>query len=59
MRHRSLPRLTGRLSPLEASALVACALNCLETAVEAWVDQGGRGTLESFYAEAVAAVRGL
>ena len=47
------------LSPLGASALVACALSCLETAVEAWVDQGGRGTLESFSAEAVVAVRGL
>jgi hypothetical protein len=50
--------LTGEpLSLLGASALVACALSCLDVAVEAWVERAGDGPLSSFYEQAVAAVR--
>jgi len=42
---------------LQARAIVASALACLDTAVEAWRESGGRADLEELYDEAVAAVR--
>lgn len=50
-------RTTAPLSLVGAAAVVASALSCLDVASQAWVDHDGNGTLASFYAEAVAAVR--
>lgn len=43
---------------LQARALVACALTCLDTATEAWVRTDGEADIEQLYDQAVAAVRG-
>ncbi|MFC8192127.1 TetR/AcrR family transcriptional regulator [Cellulomonas sp. NPDC057328] len=41
-----------------AAALVACALACLDTAVETWLRTDREGDLEDLWLDAVAAVRG-
>ena len=54
-----LERLTGEpgQAHLQASAIVASALACLDAASEAWVASGGATDLAVLYDEAVAAVR--
>lgn len=41
-----------------ARAVVAAALACLDTAVEAWHESGGEADLDDLFDQAVAAVRG-
>ncbi|MFI5719863.1 hypothetical protein [Nocardia sp. NPDC051750] len=43
---------------LRATAIVAAALSCLDTASEAWIESDGADDLAELYDEAVAAVRG-
>jgi len=59
-----IPLIEARLSRtggdihVRASAIVGCALACLDTASEAWVESNGSQSLADLYDEAVAAVRG-
>lgn len=59
-----VPRVIVRLNDpagadaaLQASAIVASALACLDAASEAWVSAGGTIPIAQFYDEAVAAIR--
>ncbi|WP_280490517.1 TetR family transcriptional regulator [Nocardia carnea] len=59
-----VPLLAARMdgpaerATLRATAIVAAALACLDTASEAWIESDGAGDLAELYDEAVTAVRG-
>lgn len=59
-----VPLLAARLdgaaerAKLRATAIVAAALSCLDTAAEEWIASDGADDLAALYDEAVAAVRG-
>ncbi|MEU1983427.1 TetR family transcriptional regulator [Nocardia sp. NPDC019395] len=59
-----VPLLAARIdgpaerATLRATAIVAAALSCLDTASEAWIESDGADDLAELYDEAVAAVRG-
>jgi AcrR family transcriptional regulator len=48
----------GPTSDPRARAVIAAALACLDAAIDAWRESGGRKDVEQLYDEAVAAVRG-
>lgn len=58
-----VPLLAARMdgpaerAKLRATAIVAAALSCLDTASEAWIASDGADDLDDLYDEAVAAVR--
>jgi hypothetical protein len=52
-----LDRRTGGASPLQARAIVACALTCLDTATEIWVAGDGVGDPKEIFDEVIDAVR--
>jgi AcrR family transcriptional regulator len=52
-----LDRRMGGGSPLQARAIVACALTCLDTAAEIWVARNGAGDPRSILDEVIDAVR--
>ncbi len=55
---RRLGTPPGRAPDPRARAVVAAALACLDTAVDAWRESDGRADLEELYDLAVSAVRG-
>lgn len=56
---RRLGRRAGTGPDPRARAVIAAALACLDTAVEAWRESGGTADVEQLFDEAVAAVRCL
>jgi AcrR family transcriptional regulator len=52
-----LDRRMGGASPLQARAIVACALTCLDISAEMWVDRNGAGDPREILDEVIGAVR--
>jgi len=52
-----LDRRMGGASPLQARAIVACALTCLDLAAEIWVARNGAGDPREVLDEVIGAVR--
>ncbi|MFI1395529.1 TetR/AcrR family transcriptional regulator [Streptomyces sp. NPDC020681] len=48
---------SGPVPDPRAHAIVGAALTCLDTAMEIWARQDGRGSLEDLYLQAVTAIR--
>jgi AcrR family transcriptional regulator len=52
-----LDRRMGGTWPLQAAAIVACALTCLDTAAEVWVARKGAGDPREIFDEVIGALR--
>jgi len=52
-----LDRRMGGTWPVQAAAIVACALTCLDTAAEIWVARSGAGDPREIFDEVIGALR--